>query len=211
MHHSRLRAKKKKINKDWRFVFILRVQLSVGRLGEHPSIVCGHQMRPQKPKQSVIDLDPFAQFQSQAHTQTPASRTHTTTNQLMCYVPMIVMIDFAWKLRSVLLCACAPLFHLAFRLIFSIFLSYLWWIDCVAVVACSFNALRFFVCKNLCIRFFPFDLLLFHLIHSFRFVLVSAALPCKPFLNVDFHCYYLFPKLTLNACFKITNPNDVQR
>lgn len=127
----------------------------------------------------------------------------------MCYVPMIVMIDFAWKLRSVLL--FAPLFHLSPHFL-SIFLSYLWWIDCDScclLIQCT----AFFVCKkeSLCSLFSIRSSSPSHSFVSYRFVLVSAALRCKPFLNVDFHCYYLFPKLTLDACFKITNPNDVQR
>lgn len=61
---------------------------------------------------------------------------------------------------------------------------------------------------------FSFTLLLeFIRLVWFRFGFLSAAaLRCKPFLNVDFHCYYLFPKLTTRCVLhKITNPNDVQR
>lgn len=82
MHHSRLRAKKKKkINKDWRFVFILRVQLSVGRSVGRASIDC---VRPSnattKTEAKRNRFGPICSV-SVSSTYTNTSQSHTHHNQ----------------------------------------------------------------------------------------------------------------------------------
>lgn len=76
-----------------------------------------------------------------------------------------------------LFCLHAPLFPPFFVLffllfIFSIFLSYLWWIECAVAVQCSLNTL--FLYKNLCVHFFLHHSLLVVFIRFVCFLLCDA-------------------------------------